>query len=315
MSGGFGEYQTAAKMRDVIRSIVADELDRLRPADGYATVVTIDVPNRRCEVRFPEDGDTNSIWVGMGSIQPTAAGQVVRVTGPQGDRYIDDVMETPVPIEVDPLVYVAPLAAGPANVTGVADTVNRGDHIHAGGVPIVTVATRPASPILGEMIIESDTRRVLLWTGTQWRRGPSFTINARTGVYLQRLAALSVPNGGASTYFITFDTEAQDTDNFTSGGITITCPSAEISGFYLCTLYVEWASILSARAYIEIQHTFNAGASVIRHRFSTTGEDRGTLTVPIEIASGDTLVAGAWQNSGAAVNITVASLTAYRLFT
>lgn len=85
----------AAKMRDVIRAIVVKEIERLRPSPAYATVVSIDRVLRLCEVRFPEDDSTTSLVVGMGSIQPSAVGQIVRVAGVVGDRYIDDVMGEP----------------------------------------------------------------------------------------------------------------------------------------------------------------------------------------------------------------------------
>lgn len=91
----FAEYRVAAKMRDVIRVIVGKEIERLRPAPSYAIVVSIDRDNRLCEVRFPEDDATDSLFVGMGSIQPSAVGQTVRVAGVLGDRFIDDVMGVP----------------------------------------------------------------------------------------------------------------------------------------------------------------------------------------------------------------------------
>ena len=92
---GFDEYRLAAKTRDIIRLIVRKEINRLRPAATYGTVISINRTNRTCEVRFPEDIDDETSVVGMGSIQPSEVGQTVRVGGVVGDRYIDDVMGPP----------------------------------------------------------------------------------------------------------------------------------------------------------------------------------------------------------------------------
>lgn len=100
---GFDEYRIAAKARDVIRLIVNKEIRQLRPAPAYATVIAIDRAGRRCQVRFAEDDEDSYSSVGMGSIQPAAVGQVVRVAGVLGDRFIDDVMGT---------AYVEGVAAG-----------------------------------------------------------------------------------------------------------------------------------------------------------------------------------------------------------
>lgn len=86
----FDDYKVAAKMRDLIRAIVAEEVQKLRPLPIYGTVSSIDRTNRKCGVVFP--GDSEQAIVSMGTIQPSTVGQVVRVGGTVGDRYIEDVM-------------------------------------------------------------------------------------------------------------------------------------------------------------------------------------------------------------------------------
>lgn len=80
----------AARLRDVIRRLVLNELERNRPKYKYAEVVEIDLPARTCRVLYPGDGA--AITVRIGSIVPSAVGQIVRVDGLPGDRFIADVM-------------------------------------------------------------------------------------------------------------------------------------------------------------------------------------------------------------------------------
>lgn len=87
---GLSDYQTALRMRDMIRKLVKSEVELSRPVAQYATVKSIDRINRKCIVWFT--GDSTNISVSMGAMQPQNAGQVVRIAGIPGDRYIDDIM-------------------------------------------------------------------------------------------------------------------------------------------------------------------------------------------------------------------------------
>lgn len=84
------DYRYALEFRSELQRLVREEVERQRPRYQMATVVSIDRTNRKCVVTFP--GDTTNATVSMGSVQPTSAGQVVRVEGLAGDRYISDVM-------------------------------------------------------------------------------------------------------------------------------------------------------------------------------------------------------------------------------
>lgn len=77
-------------MRDVIERLVRVEIERQRPPYSYATVESIDRTRRRATVIFP--GETVGVTVAMGAVQPKAVGQIVRVDGRLGDRFIADVM-------------------------------------------------------------------------------------------------------------------------------------------------------------------------------------------------------------------------------
>lgn len=86
----FADYAYALKFRNVVQQIVNTEIDKIRPRYQYATVTAIDRFNRKCTIQFP--GDASTVKVNMGSTQPGSVGQVVRVSGVMGDRYIDEVL-------------------------------------------------------------------------------------------------------------------------------------------------------------------------------------------------------------------------------
>jgi len=86
----FEEYAAALNARDTIARIVSEQLERDRPRYRYGYVQSIDRVNRLCQVQFVEGGDF--VTVQMGSLQPQKVGQIVRVAGLMGDRFVDDVM-------------------------------------------------------------------------------------------------------------------------------------------------------------------------------------------------------------------------------
>lgn len=86
----FDDLSVAAQMKEVLAKLVGGTLNATRPEYRYATVVSIDRLNRRCEVQY--SGEPTTAIVGMGAVQPFKVGQVVRIDGRVGDRWIQDVM-------------------------------------------------------------------------------------------------------------------------------------------------------------------------------------------------------------------------------
>lgn len=80
-------------MRDVIKKMVADEIDAQRPPYRYGIVQSIDRDNFKCSVLLT--GDPAPVMVNMGSIQPKETGQKVRVEGNKADKYVADVIGEP----------------------------------------------------------------------------------------------------------------------------------------------------------------------------------------------------------------------------
>lgn len=86
----WSDSPTAQAMRDLIQQVTRTMLATERPQVRYATVVTLDRTNRKATVTYI--GETSTATVAMGSVQPANTGQVVRIGGPMGDRYIEDVL-------------------------------------------------------------------------------------------------------------------------------------------------------------------------------------------------------------------------------
>lgn len=83
--GGFDKQKVALSMRDVIRQIARDEVERLRPRYRYATVVEIDEGGVRARVTFAEQDEP--IWLPVWGDMP-AVDDLVRIEGIVGDRYV-----------------------------------------------------------------------------------------------------------------------------------------------------------------------------------------------------------------------------------
>lgn len=77
-------------MRDIVRRIAIKEINRLWPRPRYGVVFSINRPALTCEVDYEDE--TGHVTVRMGSVQPSATGQTVRIDGPSGDRYVAAIM-------------------------------------------------------------------------------------------------------------------------------------------------------------------------------------------------------------------------------
>lgn len=86
----FDDYGTAARFRDLVERIATRTIERVRPRIQYATVQSFDLSTHTAVVRY--NGETEDITLPFGLAVPSFIGQVVRVDGPHGDRYISDVM-------------------------------------------------------------------------------------------------------------------------------------------------------------------------------------------------------------------------------
>lgn len=87
---GLADFAFSLQMRDTIQRLMRESIDTLRPRYRYAKVNSIDRTTRKCTVTF--NGETDPVIVNMGSIQPKAVNQFVRIEGIGTDKYISDVI-------------------------------------------------------------------------------------------------------------------------------------------------------------------------------------------------------------------------------
>ena len=86
----FEDYKVALEAREVFQALILETLEEKRPGYRYATVASINRTARTATVTYPEGGDPAT--VAMGAVQPSVVGQVVRIEGRLGDKFIADVM-------------------------------------------------------------------------------------------------------------------------------------------------------------------------------------------------------------------------------
>lgn len=87
-----GDFNSAARLREIIRTIASEVVEEIYPRPRFATVTAINVTLRTATVQYPDDAATFTIP--YGGVTP-AVGSIVRVAGRIGSKYIDDVMTGP----------------------------------------------------------------------------------------------------------------------------------------------------------------------------------------------------------------------------
>lgn len=107
---GMSDFAFSAKMRDIVTRMVEETVDRIRPVDRYGEVDSINPAINKCGVIL--NGETAPILISMGSVKPVSVGSIVRVSGRTGDRYISDVIGSPVdvPFYTVPVGGIMPFA-------------------------------------------------------------------------------------------------------------------------------------------------------------------------------------------------------------
>ena len=193
-----------------------------------------------------------------------------------------------------------------ANVTDNRTTTTSGLLTAAGGTLICTSTTRPASPVNGMQIYETDTTRTAVWNGTAWSRLSYSTANGRTGFFISRVAVQSIPNAAVTNF--TFDTETNDSDNFGSvPSAAYTVPTG-LDGIYIITGSCAFASAANGtQPLIRLAvggNTFDGPVSL--------AAGIGSVGATIPLVATNTIALGVFQNNGVAQNCT-AKLWAYRI--
>jgi hypothetical protein len=94
-----GDIGFSLDLRDTLKRMIREYVDLERPRPRYATVESFDRAARKCAVVYT--GETGSVQVNMGSLQPSAVGQKVRIEGIGTDKYVADVIGEPYMAQLD----------------------------------------------------------------------------------------------------------------------------------------------------------------------------------------------------------------------
>lgn len=88
-----GDLSFSMELRDTLKRMIREFVDAERPRYRYAQVESIDRVARTCAVVY--NGETGSVQVNMGALQPSKIGQYVRIEGIGTDKFIADVIGDP----------------------------------------------------------------------------------------------------------------------------------------------------------------------------------------------------------------------------
>lgn len=158
---------------------------------------------------------------------------------------------------------------------------------------VYTSGTRPTGADLyeGLEIYETDTDRRWMYTGAAWQFVGWATTAARPGVILTDAAQTFTT---ASIADITWGTEVQDVDGWTSGGsATLTVPSGWAGRITVCCTGT-WSALPGAGSHLVglVNGTYLYGASC------PSKATQATLTFTHTVAAGDTIKIQGYQESG-----------------
>ena len=167
-----------------------------------------------------------------------------------------------------------------------------------------TSGTRPGTPSEGMTIYETDTDRLLVYSGSAWvRLGVHSSSSGRTGGSWTRSTTQSIPNTTVTN--ISWNSESSDTDNIlTPTSATATVP---VAGVYAITANVNWASA-ATNGFLRI----TAGGTAYDFDASMAGS-AGTGTLVVSLSASATVVVAVYQATGGALNVSTAGLQIWRL--
>lgn len=162
---------------------------------------------------------------------------------------------------------------------------------------ICTSSTHPSNPFEGQQIVETDTARILCYSGTSWTRINNYKNIGRTMCNVRRVANQSIPNNTGT--YITWDTQDNDDDAMIGvPGTTFVMPTG-LGGFYSMTAQIQFAS----------SGTYTVGCviDVAGLQFPFLGTNNYAAmaaTVCLNIPDSTSMHVQALQISGAALNCT-----------
>lgn len=86
----FENFNIAVRTRDAMEKIAIRAFRKMMPPPRFATVTALDFTNRRVTVEYPDESGV-TFTIPCATVMPVTVGQTVRVNGPIGARYVDQV--------------------------------------------------------------------------------------------------------------------------------------------------------------------------------------------------------------------------------
>ena len=195
-----------------------------------------------------------------------------------------------------------------------------GNAIRDQGVQTTTSGARPGTPAEGMLIYETDTDRLLVYSGTAWVRVGQGTTSGRTGCTIRKTGNTSVGNVANAT--ITWTAEDVDTDGFIAvSSSTVTIP-ANLGGLYsvACSVTFDTGGVattigVSILANVSGTNYGYSGSVLAANNTPTQSGNVKTsgMSIALPLSAGDTLTFSTIQSSGGSLNLTSAIAHVYRI--
>lgn len=173
------------------------------------------------------------------------------------------------------------------------------DYLMVQSVIVCTTGTRPASPVTGMTVFETDTKLYRRYNGSAWKH----ILNSRPMIMLTKGTA-SISNNSLTK--ISWDSDYHDDYGMWSSGTVVTIPSG-MGAIWNVILSVRWASQTTVSGYRQCRIDVNGAEQNVFNLAPTTALNSTNvvthLTHPMELQAGDQVEAQVYQNSGGALSI------------
>ncbi len=195
------------------------------------------------------------------------------------------------------------VAANATSITNANITDRRRRASALGGTVVCTSTTRPTTPLEGLEIFETDTKRLLVYTGGAWvQQALNF---APPACRIYDTSAASITTGGVEKV-LTFNSERFDTDNMHSTVSNTNRITFNTAGLYVMTAQTIYSPNVNGDRVLAIRlnGTTYIAYETQRARSGGAGSHIMTCTTIYKMAQGDYVEMLVFQDSGATLTAT-----------
>ena len=202
---GFESYLTAGDFQHVLNKMIDSRVASERPASRGARVVSINHEERYCMVVF--NGETTPVKIPYGGVAPATTGQIVRIEGLAGDRYIANVLgdsEAQVLASTASANATTAQAAADAAIGAAATAQETAD----GKVNTYFQSTAPTGMLpedFGDLWFDTDdNNKMSRWDGANWILSDDQRIAAAVTAAHDAALAAGLAQDSADRKIVTF---------------------------------------------------------------------------------------------------------------